>query len=441
MQNRINQMRCISYRKTRHIGVAIALVILSLIGTLHSEPVNLRVPDFFNAIHDQYGYNFVNASMAGRGNTGVSFVDGIGSALYNPAAFRTENDHFTVEFLVKFPTNEFNKQYFDVHGEPICRPLYENRASDTGGGGAGGTSAYKHYRIGNSYESPIPFSYLGIGLSPIFGDWNLGLSYSLNRSLSYNSYRRTLGGPREIVTMPSFTERQYTITANKPFGDMTLGLNSIFLHQVYSKYRAEGTEMEYDFDKLIFRLQIGFLYEWERLQFGFSYTPTNKEQIGTGEIILDAVYHSALSAGISCNVTDNLRLLFDIDLNRYSETSPFLDDQIVYKVGVEKMFETACMRAGMIYRPGVFDGRYSIENFLRDGSSYHVDSDIYNPANIPHSGIYDNNDMLMLTVGTSIKIYDSTILNLAFMHDVLGNVGRSQILFNVQIDFSVFERR
>jgi hypothetical protein len=168
--------------------------------------------------------------MTARGNTGVSLRDRINVATYNPAAFKSDALHFSFEFIVKPEIDEFNKAYWyferysvdTVELDEENRPILKKIARDT--------------QLSNKFSSPFPLSYFGIGF-PEFSGFNLGLSYSLNRAIEYNYFDQQ--GPAQVAISksPTYSEYQFTLTANKQFGDFTIGLINILLMPSFKEYR------------------------------------------------------------------------------------------------------------------------------------------------------------------------------------------------------------
>ena len=328
----------------------IAFIIVTVMVTrLTAFPVDLQVPDLSNGIMNQYSYNFVNASMTARGNTGISTNGKIGSGIYNPASYYSEQDHFVVELFIKNSVEDFTKKYYENDDE-----LYLNK---------------------NRYKQTRPISFIGIGLAPIYGDWNLGISYSLNRSIKFKS-------PIFPYTA-KYNEKQYILTINKPFGNFVIGLNNIFLRQDYDDYWNTEFNEKVTFSENILRLQLGALYDMEKVQFGLTYTPKNEKTIGRQNFRIDVVYPSKLSAGISFVPYQSLRTLLDLEYTRYSETSKELSNQLIWKIGIENIHESVILKVGLIYFPDVFTGNYILHG---DGEDLKY-------------GLFDDKDLLIATAG------------------------------------------
>jgi hypothetical protein len=409
------------------------LISMLLLHLLHSTPVDLNVPDLFNGIFDQFSYNFVGTSAAARGHTGVAMPSRIGGATLNPAVYRADDDHFAIEFLIKSSTKDFNTKLFRENGDEINR----------------------YWRVNNQLRSSLPFSYIGIGLSPMYDNWNMGISYALTRSLEYDAYERNFHGRPRDVRYPTYNEHQFTFTANKQFGDFTVGLNSMLISQVFKEYRNEGSRGIHDLSELSLRFQIGALYEFEAFKIGISYTPKTsqsfrsqiKEEISPTEVLtevvaFDAVSPTNLAVGTVFSIDPNNRIFYDIELNRYSETSSRLSDQISHKLGYEHdLFDLLLFKAGMIYRPSVFSGDHVIENYVRpDRNEFHPQSDFHSDW-IARHGTYKNTDMLLFTFGVTLNLMRATNLHIAAMVDMMDNVERSQVMVGIDMDFSALERR
>lgn len=411
--------------KTFRLFVVLCMTLCS--AYLFAEPVQLNVPDLFSGIFDQYAYNFVNTSMAGRGHTGISVRDRINVATQNPAAFRSNRPHFAIEIMVKNEVYEFNEMY------------WFNAPSLT----EEGEMEVRYTETNMRYQSPFPFSYFGVGFAPV-NNFNFGLSYSLNRSIKYSFMRRdllALATNRFLIprndTYPTFMEHQLTFTANRQFGNFTIGLNNNLLIHRFEYYRNEGRLDYMAFTEFIYRPQIGVLYELRGLQVGASFTPKTENTMERQYIRYEVVHQTNIKTGLSVDVMRDLRVLFDTDINLYSETSEHFDDRITYKFGLEKMFENYSLKVGFIHSPSIFSGEHKVPNyFLGIPGTYHPNF----KYNIPFKGNYRQTEMNMLTFGTSMEILPRTNLHLAMLTD-LGDVGLSSFMASLDIDLSVFERR
>jgi hypothetical protein len=359
--------------------------------------------------------------MTGRGNTGVSLRDKIKVSIYNPAAYKTETAHISFEFIVKGEIKEFNKSYF-----------YKSEAtrSDVGDPNPGGMWQHSD----QNYTSSLPLSYIGVGFAPIY-DFQWGLSYSLNKSIKYDSFVK-IGNITDIYLYPTYNEHQFTATINRQFGDLTVGLNNILLLQSFEEYRNFGVQGDISFNELVYRPQIGLLYELEKVQFGMSYIPKTEKTIGVNYVKLDTVYQTNLRAGISYKVSQNIRTLLDVDYDRYSETSSYFNDRLTYKFGIERESKFATLRAGYINSPSVLDERieYSVFDY---GQIIEVNNPPEFYANIPQQGIYDKNDMNLITMGVTFHL-GNTNLHLAGFTDLTDKVGRTQIMANLEINAAAF---
>jgi hypothetical protein len=386
-----------------------------LVSLLNATPVDLKVPNLFNGVFEQYSYNFINVEFAGRGNTGVATIGRVGHALYNPASFYTDEDHLSFELLAKFNTSEFNIDFSDDSGE-----TYTDR-----------------YTLDNTYKSPRPISFIGIGLSPIKDDWNIALSYALTRSIKYDSFSRQIGGAIYNFT-PMYRESQYTFTVNRAFGPFVAGLNTIFVHQMFDDYILEGAINSVSFTELIFRYQVGGLYDMGGLKVGLSYMPQVVENIAPGDLSMDVDFPSHIIAGVSYKTEDDFRVCYDLEILRFRETSRHLDNQIVHKIGSELPVNKYILRAGFIYKPSVFSGLYSVPVAIGDNSL--IGTGIGESLFIPDYGHYKKTDMYIATLGVSWELTQHSRLHLATMRD-FGDVRRLQIMAGFDIDFIAFDRR
>jgi len=413
----------------------LALVISLIICPLFSQPADLtQLPDLYNGIYDQYSYNYNNATMAARGNTGIALPDKIAASLYNPAAYKSKDSHFAIEALSKFTADEFNIRYYrnDLGQTPL-----DNRPR----------------RTGNTYLSPYPLSFVGIGLATTSNNINVGLTYNLNRSIEYDSYWRTTHGLTggERIWHPKYKEHHYTLTANKAFGNLTLGANAIMLYQVFEGYRAEGITDRYNFSNIALTTKLGLIYDMQKhlgMQIGLTYTPKTQADMGKGKVDIKVINPTTISGGISTLLTmqlwkdvylvKDLLVLFDVDYTGYSETAAALKDTYTYKIGIEKRFRFINLKAGYIIRPSAFDGLYLVQSFA-DNSNQNDDNDIH-PNNLPYIGEYKNTDMQIVTVGTDLQLLKNTSLHFAVMRDVSGNTDRFQINSGLIMSFDALRR-
>ena len=422
------------------------MIFMLAVVNLYTTPADLKLPDFANGIYDQFGQNFISSSMVGRGHTGISVKGNIGSAIHNPAAFHSNSLYLSMDLLLKFPTDEFNLRYYNSDNEYIInsRPLTR---TDNEGGTPGLMDVHdKSYRYQNTYQSTTPFSFIGVGLPKFINNINLGLSYNLNRSIRYEDYKRInfikAGRGYQIVRQPSLNEYQYTLTANWTFRDFTVGANAIMIHQSYREYRLEGLEDNRSFSEFIYRGQVGFLYELEKIQFGLTYKPQVKKTLFSLDYPLPTTFPNEASFGVSYTLTEGNVLLFDADYIRYSESAAQLNDQITLKFGFEKtMKDNTNLTVGLIHKPSIFSGEYYIRNYgsLQNFSDH--DASDFNLKNIPAYGVYDKIDLLYFTMGLSANLNDPVKINLAMMHNLTKDTKITQIMAGFEVDLSILNNR
>jgi len=414
-----------------------------MVYSIHSQPADLtQLPDLYNGIYDQYSYNFTNATMTARGNTGISLPDKIATSLYNPAAYRSKDAHFAMEAISKFTADEFNIRYYrkDIG---VSLPGMKPETLDD-----------RPHRTGNTYLSPYPLSFVGIGLATTSNNINIGLSYNLNRSIEYDSYWRTTHGTTGGVRdwHPRYKEHHYTFTANKALGNLTIGANAIMLYQVFEGYRAEGITDRYNFSNIALTTKLGLLYDMQKhlgMQIGLTYTPKTQADLGKGAVEIKVINPTTISGGVSTLLTmqlwkdvylvKDLLVLFDVDYTRYSETATALKDTYTYKIGIEKRFRFVNLKAGYIIRPSAFDGLYLVKwypNYIEQNS----ENDIHE-NNLPYIGNYKNTDMQLVTLGTDLQILKNTSLHLALLKDVSGNTGRFQINSGFTMSLDALRRK
>lgn len=389
-----------TYRGNLLCLLVITLTLLS--NNLNSNVPDLKVPDLFNGIHDQYSHNYVSTSMTARGNTGIAIPDRINTSLNNPATYRGNKTHFSFEFLVKDGEKEYN--IIDSH---------------------------KRKR----YESPFPLSFVGLGFKTV-NNFNYGVSYSLVKSIEYSSFYRSLFGTGAVDYYPTYKEHQLTFTLNRNFGNFTIGINNNLVIQNFDDYRNEGKVDRIYFNEVLYRPQIGFLYETAMINLGGSFTPKTEKNIGEKYILLDAVYPTSISGGVSVKPIKDLVVNFDVDHIKYSETSNLLDDRTTLKFGLEKMISNYTLKVGLINSPSVFEGEYKIDNYSAP------ELNEFHPAfysAIPEKGLYKNTDQMLLTFGVSFNFFKLSNLHLAYLTDVSGNTNRSQFMTSLDFDLDLLK--
>ncbi len=386
-----------------------ALVIIFLMITfylsLFADVPDLKVPELFNPIQDQYSKNYLNASMAARGNTGIAIPDGINSAIYNPAAFRSDENHFSFELLIKDVEKEFNTY------NSTSRPRKE-------------------------YHSPSALGFFGIGLSS-YNNFHTGLSYSLVRSIEYNSFLRSLYGTGIVDTYPSYNEHQFTLTFNKQLGYLSVGLNNNIVIQSFTDYKNEGRVDKVDLSEAKYIPQVGILYEGNILSLGGSYKPKVKNTLQEKYISFDSVHPTTLSSGISLIPLQDIRFSFDMDYTRYSEVSDYFDDQVSLKFGLEKLYKAFNFKIGFMHLPSVYEGEYLVYDYRgNDVSSFHPE--FFNE--IPQKGFYGDTTQNILTFGTTVNLFKTAKLSLAYLTDMSSNTNQTQFLCGLEIEFSALKK-
>ena len=378
-----------------------------------------QVPDLFNGIYDQYAKNYYNAAMTGRGNTGIAEKDRINVATYNPAAYRSDKIHFSFEFTFKSEINEFNTEnyyeHYNTNGE-----LYKIETKPSV----------------NMYKSPYPFTYLGIGF-PATQGINYGVSYALNRSIQYDAFRRYRVDDVYWNKYPSFYEHYITLTVNKVLDNLTVGMNNILLIQDFSFYKTEGRNNDVSFTEFLYRPQLGLLYDFSWLSVGASYKPKMEYSIGSSFVDFDAVYPTHIQAGLAFSISQYIKPLFDIEYERFSETSKELDDRLTYKIGVELIDKVATLRAGYIFSPSIFEGEYRIKNYYEENAIPEVHLSQLN--RVPLTGKFKNTDLHLLTIGTTFELPSATRFHLALVTDLTSHIERTQLMLNIEFNGETFK--
>ncbi|MCK9329149.1 MAG: hypothetical protein PHY08_01415 [Candidatus Cloacimonetes bacterium] len=376
------------------------------INPIMSQVNDLNVPDLCNGVIDQYSRNYLNTSMVARGNTGIAITDRINVAIYNPAAFRSNESHFAFQFIVKDVADEFN--------------TYNTQA-----------------RPRKEYHSPFAVSFFGIGFNS-YNDFHTGISYALTRSIEYNSFLRSLYGTGIVDTYPTFKEHQFTITFAKKFGDLSFGANGNVVLQTFYDYRNEGKIDMIDLSEIKFIPQLGVLYEGGIVNVGASYKPKVKAKFREKYISFETINPTTINSGITFNAQKGLKFSFDVDYVLYSETSDYFDDQISYKFGIQKKFNAFEFKVGFMHIPSVYEGKYTINNYID------TENDAFHPNfydEILDEGLFIDTTQNVLTFGTSINVLKNSILHLAYLTDISGNTDISQFSTSLEINFSALRKK
>jgi hypothetical protein len=182
----------------------------------------------------------------------------------------------------------------------------------------------------------------------------------------------------------------------------------------------------------------------ERVQVGASFTPKTEKTIGTEDFKIPAVYQTNLRGGVAVEVVEGVRTLFDIDYDRYSETTQSFNDRITYKVGLEKDLPYSTLKVGYIHVPSVFEGEYRVPSVLGDDGYFPNNNGKYAlefVGMIPYKGLYNSTEMNILTFGTSLHFGKQANLHLAYLMDMTKNVERAQFMASMDLNLSLFEKK
>ncbi len=378
------------------------IVLLSFIpfNLYGEEPAVFQSPDLLSGIYDQYSNNRLNASMSGRGNTGISISGGVESAWYNPALLREDIKNFYLELMVKDNTREFNKL------------------------------------ADQTYQSPYPITFVGMNFNTK-SKYRYALSYSLANSIQYYSFDRNLYGTGDLFYDPTYLNHQLTLTGSYELTDKySFGLNTLLNFHQFIEYRNEGKADRLNFIKPVFRFQPGFLYKGDYISIGSSVTIPTKATFKESYVNFETTFPTIVRSGISFRYNDFL-CAFDADYSRYSEQDSNFKDQLVLKTGMEMRRNIYSLKCGYMYIPSIFKGIYEVPDFS-DPTHSEFHHSFYD--NIPTLGVIKNADMNVVTLGTTIKPTKDVELNLCVMRDVNSRFNYTQLISSVKFNLSIFDK-
>ncbi|HOE90712.1 MAG TPA: hypothetical protein PLV22_01930 [Candidatus Cloacimonadota bacterium] len=387
----------------------LSLIIMLLISfCLFAEPVDYAGPDFAQGFYDMYSKNFINAEMAGRGHSGIAFTGGAEYGNHNPATLLDTYNNLYFEIAIKPRVTEFNE-------------LQDNK-----------------------YQSNSPINAVGFTLAP-FGNFHLGFMYSLENSLEYYSFSRTL--PQTTTTIdytPEYYNHRISLMfAHQLTDKLSYGINSNLHIHSFKEYRNEGKVDLLNFQESFLQLQPGVLYQTDYVNIGASFLPSVDVDYKYKYIDYKMTIPAEINAGATLKLKNNLYILADTDYTFYSQQADYMENQLTWKLGIEKqvknpfdMLGDYSLRAGYIYKPKVFSGEYNVPDYSNPAH------DEFHPNfyhDIPSMGRISAVDMSYLTVGTSVRINHDVELNLAYLADLKGDLKLNQFISSLKFDLAVFK--
>lgn len=386
-----------------------------------TEPANApsyTMPDMALGFYDQYSRNLLNPSMTARGNSGMALVGGVESAFYNPASMLDDHASMYVELLVKGNSDEFRSSTINNEDEEV--PV----------------------TFRNQYQSPFPWSFIGFKIKPI-ANFYLGYSLSMPNSIEYYSFSRILPTDEVIERQPKYINYQNTFTTTyKINNEWSVGLNTLINAYSFQAMRNEGRWDRVNFTEYALRFQPGVLYQKDKLKLGASYLHKTDVKYNYQYVRYSGTMPSMLRTGVVYGDIKDLFVSFDTDYTMYSQQADYLDDQLVLKAGIEKNYKSRnfkkgnySLKAGIIYSPSVFDGYALVPNFIDPDDQY--DPNFF--LNIPKYEKINKADLMLLTMGVSVKLNTDVELNLSYATNVKGDTQVDQFNSSLKFDLKVFK--
>ncbi|MCB5251250.1 MAG: hypothetical protein LHW49_08860 [Candidatus Cloacimonetes bacterium] len=382
-------------------------ILLLFIISLYAQAVDYVGPDFAQGFYDQYSKNYLNADMVGRGHTGMALPGGVDYAHHNPAAMLDDYSSMILEIAIKARVDEFN----DLQN--------------------------------NKYQSNSPLNSIGFSFAP-FNNTHFGFSYNLENSLEYNSFERPLPQTDTSVDYkPKYANNQILLSfAHELNKHISFGVNGIVNVHSFREYRNEGKVDLISFNKAYYRIQPGLLYQSEFVNLGASFVHAVDVNYKHKYIDYNMTIPAELKAGIAIKFNNDLIVLADTDFTLYSQQAKYMNDQAVFKLGIEKRFENPfikigdySLKLGFIYSPKIYSGEYNVPNYSSDSlDEFHPN--FYNA--IPDIGFIKPVDLRLLTIGTTVRIKNDVQLNMGYILDTSKDVGLNQLVVSLKFDLAVF---
>ncbi len=394
----------------KHIFLILLALTLALALGAQSQTLELPQPQYMNPFFDSFTRNYMSTNALGRGYTGLALPGGIDNVLINPAAYEPDRATLHLELLAKPPVD-----------------INTHAAADTA----------EYYKVSpQTMTSPIPLGVLGGG-GKIGNNFSFSLLYSMPKTVrvDYFGVEINMGGGL-IMRYPTYYLNQFTANAAWHTDNFHLGVNlhnqihyvdDLTILRSFASIRST---------KYLLRPQFGFLYTGEAVNAGLSVTPP---QNFDWELTF-AEYNSVLPLKIGAGAAydkDGTRLTAEVDFEQTSAISEAFKDRYSFRLGAEKTIRRYTYRAGYIYHPQVWDGRFR----LPDASGY-ASADtvsIWWDAVKP-TGFVQKNSQHIITLGGSWNHQDVRV-NLGGMIDVAGKAPMAQVSLSVDLYFSAFTRK
>jgi len=381
----------------RRILLVILFMIVGCLLVAQETPLILPLPQFDNPFYDSYSRNYLSASAAGRGYTGVAELGNIDSALLNPASNLPDSTSLMVEMDIKPPI------------EAQGYPMYAD------------------------YTSPVPFGLLGL-TGNLGKGFSGGIMYNVIKSISLNDYSFYINMGEDFVQrFPSYNLNQVTANLCYHQNNLHVGLN---LHnQIHYTddpifMRSYDRVRDYQYS---YRIQPGIIYSLGAAKLGLTLMPPTKFNWDLKYTTYDALAPLWLSTGVSLSNPQYTGLL-DAEWEQTSAIDSHFKDRFTVKVGGERHYGTITYRLGYHYTSNVYDG------YIRLASNEaQPDTSIFWNF-VPDSLYVKNNSQHSITVGLSYY-HRSGSINIGAMQTVVADVPKTQISLSLSFYLSTFTRK
>ncbi|GAB1365239.1 hypothetical protein MASR1M36_01100 [Candidatus Cloacimonadaceae bacterium] len=375
----------------------VPLLLLTVVLCAQQIPLQMPRPQFSNPFYDNFSRNYVNATAAGRGYTGLATLGDSDNALLNPAAAKPDSASFYLELDIKPPI------------EAEGYPMYAN------------------------YTSPAPISL--VGLSTNFGkDFSGALLYNVPKSITLDDFSFYINQGNDFVQrFPTYYLHRLSTNLAYHRENLHVGLNlhseihyyddPIFL-QTYDRVR------DYQFS---FRVQPGLLYKHGLWGIGYTLLPPTKYDWDMKYAKYNMLDPLWMSGGLSYS-NPGYAAHLEAEWEQTSAVDDHFDDRMIFKAGAEKIQGALSYRLGYMYGSKVYSGYIRLPHNLAEPDT----SIFWN--DVPDSLYVKDSSQHALTLGLSYKHKRGSI-NLAAMQTIVAEVPRTQISISLSFYLSTFTRK
>ncbi|HNZ06793.1 MAG TPA: hypothetical protein PKI63_03285 [Candidatus Cloacimonadota bacterium] len=382
----------------KHFSLLILLLIASALSAQAADSLNFSLPQNMDPVFEYYSRNYLSTRSMGRGTTGVASLGGVESVLANPASYQIDRDAMYMELLIK---------------PPVSTAIY------TGD---------------NNFKSPVPFGLVAAG-GNVTDDLTWGAAYSLPKSLVMDAFNleMNLGGYLH-TRYPVYNLHQLTANLGLHIGELNLGLNVHNQFHYISDFTVLRTFERIREVKYLLRPQMGMLWNTQKLNLGFSYTPQSPFNWDLKYVMYETSLPGEASVGLSVRDA-NRRYNLEMDWTDTSILNSHYKDRYTYKAGFEADVRKFTYRLGYLYRPQIWDGLYQ----LPVNTTANADTALWwDDAAL--GGRVPANDQHLATAGLSWFFKDGCI-NLGLLYEVSGPAQMAQVNASLGLNFDVFKRR